>query len=87
MLILVKDTENDCLDLDKKKYEPMVKYLKKKVKYPSPVTFDKKDFDVAEFLEDKVTGFLDEVSNNLDKNAKFNEKEFDKVADLLDEGV
>lgn len=78
MLILVKDTENDCLDLDTKKYEPMVKYLNKKVKYPSPVDFDKKDFDVAEFLEDKVTGFLDEVSNNLDKNAKFNEKEFDK---------
>ena len=40
--------------------------------------WDKKDFDVAEFLEDKVTGFLDEVSNNLDNKAKFNEKEFDK---------
>lgn len=77
-IILVKDTENDCLDLDKDKYKKMVKHFEKKIKYPSPIDWEKKDFDIKEFLEDNVTGHLDEVSNNLDKEAKYNEKELDK---------
>jgi len=78
-IISVEDEEKECLDFEKDIYEPMIKYLKKKITYPSFIPWDEKDFeDADEFFEEKVLTFIDDVINNLDNDGKFNQKDMDK---------